>query len=80
MGRSFLFRVAKPKGDVLDNLGLERKRLKGLKSSFPFTNYCPEDSQMKNNHRKGTCLRDKATMKLVYAMMVNTSWINDYQV
>jgi hypothetical protein len=29
MGRSFLFRVANPKGDVPGNLGFERKRLKG---------------------------------------------------
>jgi hypothetical protein len=31
MGRSFLFRVAKPKGDVPGNLGFERKRGKGLR-------------------------------------------------
>jgi hypothetical protein len=31
MGRSFLFRVAKPKGDIPGNLGFERKRLKGLR-------------------------------------------------
>jgi hypothetical protein len=73
MGRSFLFRVAKPKGDVPGNLGFERKRLKGLKASFPFTDYRPEDSQVKNNHRKGTCLRDKTTMKLVHAIVVNAS-------
>jgi hypothetical protein len=35
MGRSFLFRVAKPKGDVPDNLGFERKRLKGLRLVSP---------------------------------------------
>jgi hypothetical protein len=35
MGRSFLFRVAKPKGDVPGNLGFERKRLKGLKLVTP---------------------------------------------
>jgi hypothetical protein len=70
MGRSFLFRVANPKGDVPGNLGFERKR---IKASFPFTDYRPEDSQMKNNHRKGTFLRDKTTMKLIHAMMINTS-------
>jgi hypothetical protein len=35
MGRSFLFRVAKPKGDVLGNLGFERKRLKGSRLISP---------------------------------------------
>jgi hypothetical protein len=35
MGRSFLFRVAKPKGDVPGNLEFERKRLKGLRQVFP---------------------------------------------
>ena len=34
---------------------------------------------MKNNHREGTCLRDKTTMKLIHAIMVSTSQINDYQ-
>jgi len=35
MGRSFLFRVAKPKGDVPGNLGFERRRLKGLRLVSP---------------------------------------------
>jgi hypothetical protein len=73
MGRSFLFRVAKPKGYIPGNLGFERNRLQRIKVGFPFIDYHPEDSQIKNNHRKGTCLRDKTTMKLVHAIMVNTS-------
>jgi hypothetical protein len=30
-------------------------------------------------YRKGTFLRDKTTMTLVHAIVVNTSLINDYQ-
>jgi hypothetical protein len=45
MGRSFLFRVAKPKGDVPGNLGFEREKAQRIKASFPFTDYSLEDSQ-----------------------------------
>jgi hypothetical protein len=42
MGRSFLFREARPKGDVLGNLGFERERLKGLRLVSLFTDYHPK--------------------------------------
>jgi hypothetical protein len=35
--------------------------------------------KMKIHHRGGTCLRDKATITLIHATVVNTSLINDYQ-
>jgi len=42
MGRSFLFREARPKGDVPGNLGFERERLKRLRLFSPFTDYRPK--------------------------------------
>jgi hypothetical protein len=73
MGRSFLFREARPKVDVPGNLGFERKRLKGLRLVSPSQITAQRDSQIKNNHGEGTFLRDKTTIKLVRAVMVNTS-------
>jgi hypothetical protein len=42
MGRSFLFREARPKEDVPGNLGFERERLKGLRLVYPFIDYRPK--------------------------------------
>jgi hypothetical protein len=67
MGGSFYLGWLSPRETSLAIWGFERKRVKGLRLVFPFTDYRPEDSQMKKNHREGTCLRDKATMKLIHA-------------
>jgi hypothetical protein len=42
MGRSFLFREARPKGDILGKLGFERERLEGSRLVSPFTDYLPK--------------------------------------
>jgi hypothetical protein len=43
MGRSFLFREARPKGDVPGNLGFERERLKGLRLFSSFHKLPPKE-------------------------------------
>jgi hypothetical protein len=78
MGGSFYLGWLNPRETSLAIWVLKGKGLR-IKASFPFTDYCQEDSQMKKNHRRGTCLRDKTIMILVHAIVVNTSLTNDYQ-
>jgi hypothetical protein len=78
MGSSFYSGWLIPRETSLVIWGIERKRIKGIKAQevkvdFPFTDYCQEDSQKKVFHRIGTCLRDKATIKLKHATVVSTS-------
>jgi hypothetical protein len=79
MGGSFYLGWLSPRETSLAIWGFERKRFKGLRLGFPFTDYHQDDSQMKKYHRRSTCLRDKTTITLVHAVVVNTSLIKDYQ-
>jgi hypothetical protein len=51
-GGPFYLGWLSPRETSLAIWGFERKRLKGLRLVFPFTDYRQEDSQMKNNHRE----------------------------
>jgi hypothetical protein len=73
MGGSFYLGWLNPRETSLAIWGFERQRFKGSRQVFPFTDYRQEDSQKKIHHRGGTCLQDKATIKLIYAVVVSTS-------
>jgi hypothetical protein len=78
MGGSFYLGWLDPRETSLAIWGFERERFKGSKQVSPFIDY-RQDSQKNIHRREGTCLRDKATIALIHATVVNTSLINDYQ-
>jgi hypothetical protein len=78
MGGSFYSGWLIPRETSLVIWGVERKRIKGLRfkrSKLVFLSQitAKEIVKMKVFHRTGTCLRDKATIKLKYATVVSTS-------
>jgi hypothetical protein len=44
MGRFFLFREARPRGDILVTWGFERAKGNSTKTKFPLTDYHQSDS------------------------------------
>jgi hypothetical protein len=79
MGGSFYSGWLIPRETSLVIWGIERKRIKRFKAQkvkvgFSLHRLPPRKIvKMKVFHRIGTCLRDKATIKLKYATMVTTS-------
>jgi hypothetical protein len=77
MGSSFYLGWLIPRETSLVIWGVEGKgsRFQGskVKISFPFTDYCQNDSQREDIPLNGTCLRDKANKLKECAAVVSTS-------
>jgi hypothetical protein len=67
MGGSFYLEWLNPRETSLAIWGFERKRVKD-QGKFSLSQITAKMIvKRKINHRKGTCLRDKATIKLMHA-------------
>jgi hypothetical protein len=82
MGSSFYLGWLIPRETSLVIWGSEGKgsRVQGSKVeiSFPFTDYCQNDSQRKDIPLNGTCLRDKANKTKNVLQWLVLQNINDY--
>jgi hypothetical protein len=74
MGRLFLFREARPRGDVPDNLGFERAKDNSRKTNFPFIDYRQFDSPAKGQFevtpKENVPAWNKTTTRKIYASYV----------
>jgi hypothetical protein len=73
MGGSFYLGWLIPRETSLAIWGFERQRLKD-QGKFSLSQITAEKIVKKINHKIGTCLRDKATIKLECATVVSTSF------
>jgi hypothetical protein len=79
MGGSFYLGWLNPRETSLAIWGLKGKGLRSL-GKFSLSQITAKKIvKMKKYHRISTCLRDKTTITLVYAVVVITSLIKDYQ-
>jgi hypothetical protein len=82
MGSSFYLGWLIPRETSLVIWGVEGKgsRVQGskVKISFPFTDYCQNDSQREDIPLNGTCLRDKANKTKNVLQWLVLQNINDY--